>query len=164
MDNQYIDVYGLHGTSKEQAENIEIGGFDLSKDGYYGQGVYFYEDNNKGMKYAVRWASRKFHVIGVVRANLFCSSDLYIDLAHPEYGLKDWIIKLSKNKSSDDTSFNIAVKRLFKNFLYEIEQETGIHCSLVKVFVPEGAHHGWDYGYVAKDKKIIKSQKMLDTL
>lgn len=39
MTDSYVDVYGLHGTSKDIAEDIVGGGFDLSKDGYYGNWV-----------------------------------------------------------------------------------------------------------------------------
>ena len=163
-EEQYIDVYGLHGTSKEQAKSIEAGGFDPSRDGYYGSGVYFYENTHKGKEYAIRWARRKESVIAVIRANLYCSKQTYIDLTRPDYGLKAKISAFSKITSCNDVKFNTAVKKLFKNFLYAVEQEIGMHCALVKVLVPEGDHHGWDCGYVARDVAVIKSQKMLDLL
>ena len=164
MEEKYIDVYGLHGTSKKQAESIEIGGFDPSQDGYYGEGVYFYEDNDKGREYAISWALRRNTDIGVIKANLYCSESVYIDLTLSDLGLKQLILGFSKNYSSDAVKFNRAVKKLLKNFLSAIEAETGIHYSLIKIFVPEGYHHGWDYGYVVKSTKIIKSQKMLEDL
>lgn len=58
MTHFYVDVYGLHGTSKDIAEDIVCGGFDLSKDGYYGNGVYFFEDTPKGRLYACNWAEK----------------------------------------------------------------------------------------------------------
>lgn len=48
---------------------IVCGGFDLSKDGYYGNEVYFYEDNSKGRLYACNWAGKKYDAVSIVKAN-----------------------------------------------------------------------------------------------
>lgn len=160
MNDSYVDVYGLHGTSKDIAEDIVCGGFDLSKDVYYGNGVYFYEDNPKGRLYACNWAEKKYDTVSIVKANLYCLESLYLDLTEPEVHLREVIKGLSK--CGDNVPFNLAAKKILKLVLSDVERVKNTRFQLVKVLVPEGFHNGWDYGYVAKDIRIIKDQKILE--
>lgn len=114
MTDSYVDVYGLHGTSKDIAEDIVCGGFDLSKDGYYGNGVYFYEDNSKGRLYACNWAGKKYDAVSIVKANLYCHESLYLDLTDPDIHLREVIRALSK--SGDNVPFNLVAKKSLNLF------------------------------------------------
>ena len=136
MTDSYVDVYGLHGTSKDIAEDIVCGGFDLSKDGYYGNGGYFYEDNSKGRLYACNWAGKKYDAVSIVKANLYCHESLYLDLTDPDIHLREVIRALSK--SGDNVPFNLVAKKILKLVLSDVERKQNIHFQLVKVLVPEG--------------------------
>ena len=160
MTDSYVDVYGLHGTSKDIAEDIVGGGFDLSKDGYYGNWVYFYEDTPKGRLYACNWAEKKYDAVSIVKANLYCHESLYLDLTDPEIHLREVIRDLSKG--GDNGPFNLVAKKVLKLVLSDVERVKNTRFQLVKVLVPEGFHNGWNYGYVAKDIRIIKDKKILE--
>uniref|UniRef100_UPI00402AE19D hypothetical protein n=1 Tax=Succinivibrio sp. TaxID=2053619 RepID=UPI00402AE19D len=157
MTEQYIDVYGYHGTSEENAKLIDAGGFELSKDGYYGKGVYFYENNEKGLSYSINWARniKKFENIGIVEAEIYCNIDLYLDITNPDYALKERIKSFKMNGQDRNKS----IKNLLKTFIKRVEQANQNEFDLFKVFVPEGMHKGWDCGYVVKTIKIIKKQR-----
>ena len=160
MTDSYVDVYGLHGTSKDIAEDIVGGGFDLSKDGYYGNWVYFYEDTPKGRLYACNWAEKKYDAVSIVKANLYCHESLYLDLTDPEIHLREVIRDLSKG--GDNVPFNLVAKKVLKLVLSDVERVKNTRFQLVKVLVPEGFYNGWNYGYVAKDIRIIKDKKILE--
>ncbi len=160
MTDSYVDVYGLHGTSKDIAEDIVGGGFDLSKDGYYGNWGYFYEDTPKGRLYACNWAEKKYDAVSIVKANLYCNESHYLDLTDPEIHLREVIRDLSKG--GGNVPFNLVAKKILKLVLSDVERVKNTSFQLVKVLVPEGFHNGWDYGYVAKDIRIIKDKKILE--
>ncbi|MBO5566819.1 MAG: hypothetical protein J5934_06350 [Succinivibrio sp.] len=158
MTEQYIEVYGLHGTSEENAKLIDAGGFDLSKDGYYGAGVYFYENNEKGLAYAINWARniKKFAKIGIVKADIYCNVVFYIDVTDPNYALKE---RIDSFKTSGQDRIK-TIKNLLKTFIKRVEQINQKKFLLFKVYVPEGMHKGWDCGYVVKSTKIIANQSI----
>lgn len=131
MTDSYVDVYGLHGTSKDIAEDIVCGGFDLSKDGYYGNGVYFYEDTPKGRLYACNWAEKKYDAVSIVKANLYCHESLYLDLTDPEIHLREVIRDLSKR--GGNVPFNLVAKKILKLVLSDIERVKYTRFQLVKV-------------------------------
>lgn len=131
MTDSYVDVYGLLGTSKDIAEDIVCGGFDLSNDGYYGNVVYFYEDTPKGRLYACNWAEKKYDAVSTVKANLYCHESLYLDLTEPEIHLREVIKNLSK--CGDNVPFNLAAKKILKLVLSDIERVKYTRFQLVKV-------------------------------
>ena len=62
----------------------------------------------------------------------------------------------------DNVPFNLVAKKVLKLVLSDVERVKNTRFQLVKVLVSEGFHNGWDYGYVAKDNRIIKDKKILE--
>lgn len=122
--------------------------------------MYFYEDNPKGRLYACNLAEKKYDTVSIVKANLYCIESLYLDLTEPEIHLREVIKNLSK--CGDNVPFNLATKKILKLVLSDIKRVKNTRFQLVKVLVPEGFHNGWNYGYVAKDIRIIKDKKILE--
>lgn len=81
-------------------------------------------------------------------------------MSDPEIHLREVIKELSK--CGDKVPFYLAAKKILKLVLSDVERKQNIHFQLVKVLVPEGSHNCWDYGYVAKDIRIIKDKTILE--
>lgn len=81
-------------------------------------------------------------------------------MTDPDIHLRKVIRALSK--SGDNVPFNLVAKKILKLVLSDVERKQNIQFQLVKVLVPEGSHNGWDYGYVAKDIRIIKDKTILE--
>lgn len=91
---------------------------------------------------------------------MYCLESLYLDLTKPEIHLREVINDLSK--CGDNVPFNLVAKKVLKLVLSDVERVKNTRFQLVKVLLPEGFHNGWDYGYVAKDNRIIKDKKILE--
>lgn len=160
MSDNYVELYGVHGTCKDNAEDIEIGGFDLPSGdkGYYGNGVYFYEDSEKGRRYALNWA--KFHkecdFPCVIQAEIYCSLDNYLDLTSNEINLKKIIEKYSNLCKLKKLDFNKEIRKVFISIISANVKNKGTDFHVLKVFVPENCKKGWDAGLVVKRLSCIK--------
>lgn len=166
MSDNYVELYGVHGTCKDRAEDIKTGGFDLPKGdkGYYGKGVYFYEDSEKGRRYAFNWAKyhKKCDSPCVIRAEICCSLTNYLDLTSNEIKIKQLIEKCSKLCSTNKLNFNEEIRKWFISIINANIRNNGADFHVLKVFVPENCGHGWDVGLVVRRPRCIKNQNIID--
>lgn len=83
MCSEQINFIGYHGTSSEAYNKIREFGFNKSRGGWLGSGVYFYEENKE---MSLDWARYKYtnKRITSIKCNISVFKDRVLDVSNPQ--------------------------------------------------------------------------------
>ena len=127
MSEKILEFTGYHGTSHIQKTN-----FKISKSGWLGEGVYFFEDNEI---LARNWARKKFGNcrIDVIKKTIMVNQDNLFDLSNPNSDDSKYYheqrCKFIHNHTKHQLKAKYDTKKRYENIiLNEICKNMDIHC------------------------------------